>query len=366
MKLILFFTLLLCVKSAYSQDMIYLTGGTKIPGKVTAIDDDKIVFKNLANPTAEPFVRNISYVQAIFNATGDFLVFNPNFHISEKDKKDFIGEIRKSRPYDILCDPAGNLLSIKIFEENETQIAAFVKGHEAKYIKKNYLFLIRKNGTHEFLSRVDLALPFLGPSRGIIDDLLAQPDDNDVAKIKPQSSLPKAAGDDADYIAPDMTLFGTKSLQKVTDFTGYLQAIASVNSNRETAVKSINLACDLFIGEEARVEVTANNIPKKYIIRDYLNRLMIKAGQYDKVTIEYANINYASKFKKGPDGNYYGTVTFVQKFQGFVDGNLVYGDQTTRSVTIVLKHYEKEVNGQSVSGWDVFLDDIGVVESKKI
>jgi hypothetical protein len=128
------------------------------------------------------------------------------------------------------------------------------------------------------------------------------------------------------------------------------------------------MACGLFLNEDARVEVS--NIrtggKNKYKIRDYLNRLLIKSGQYDKVQIEYANINYASKFKKGPDGNYYGSVTFVQKFEGFVDGNLVYADKTKRNMTIVLKHYEKAVNGENVSGWDVYLDDIGVVETRKI
>ena len=73
-------------------------------------------------------------------------------------------------------------------------------------------------------------------------------------------------------------------------------------------------------------------------MRDYLNTMMKKAGQFDKVTVEYADIDYATKFKKGPDGNYYGTVTFVQKMSGFIDGNIVYCDSAKRYVIIVIAY----------------------------
>ena len=141
-----------------------------------------------------------------------------------------------------------------------------------------------------------------------------------------------------------------------------------MNSSRDKALKSINQAVQLFQNEEARVEVssTKSQEKNKYKIRDYLNRLQFRSGQYDKIIIEYADINYASEFKKGADGNYYGVVTFVQKFRGFVDGEVVYGDITKRNLTIVLKHYEKAVEGQTVDSWDVFLADVGVVETKKL
>jgi hypothetical protein len=192
-----------------------------------------------------------------------------------------------------------------------------------------------------------------------------------VAATEPASTpetTNKLSHDDNEVVMPDLAQFGTKALEKTQEFTRYIQAITSVNTNKEAANKSVDMACDLFIDENARVEVSnaIKGTKNKYKIRDYLNRLLIKSGQYDKVQVEYANINYASKFKKGADGNYYGSVTFVQKFQGFIDGNLVYGDQTKRSVTVVLKHYEKAVEGQNVSGWDVFLDDVGVVETKKL
>jgi hypothetical protein len=166
----------------------------------------------------------------------------------------------------------------------------------------------------------------------------------------------------------DMAEFSKKALQKTNEFSNYLQIITAVNSTRERSAKSINMACNLFSSEDSRVEVsnTKSPVKNKYKVRDYLSRLQFKTGQYDKIIIEYADINYASDFKKGTDGNYYAIVTFVQKFRGFIDGNVVYGDITKRNLTIVVKGYEKIIDGEAQQGWDVFLADLGVVETKKI
>ena len=167
---------------------------------------------------------------------------------------------------------------------------------------------------------------------------------------------------------PDLKDFGNKAKEKVKEFTNYILSIINSKSNHLAAVNSIDLACDLFLNEQSRVEVSNVITQKKnkYKIRDYLNRLLISSSHYDRVQVEYANINYATKFKKGLDGNWYGTVTFVQKFEGFIDGKLAYADFTKRDVTIVLKHYEKAKMGTMVGEWDLYLDDIGVVETKKV
>jgi hypothetical protein len=372
MKKILLIAFVLFQLKAFAQDVIYLNDGTKLSGKMAEIADDKVKFKNLANPTGPLYSRNNTSVQMAFNATGDYLVFAQSKPFTDKEKDDFINPTAKSRAFDIVVDADGNVLPVTITDENDTEIAATNKGADVKLAKANLVFLIRKDGSHQLFSSAELALPYLAIDKPKIAAILtAVP--VAAANKAPSSTVttvkaPSLAHSESDYIAPDMALFGTKALQKTQEFTGYLQAVSSIASNREVATKSINLAVGLFLNEDARVEVSSTNtaLKKKYKIRDYLNRMLIVAGQYDKVNIEYANINYASKFKKGADGNYYGSVTFVQKFQGFVDGNLVYGDQTKRNVTIVLKHYEKAVNGETVSGWDIFLDDIGVVETKKL
>ena len=69
-------------------------------------------------------------------------------------------------------------------------------------------------------------------------------------------------------------------------------------------------------------------------------------------------------FRKGPDGNYYGVISIQQKFTGFIDNKPVFADVTTKNIEIVLKTYKKEVDGESLELWDVFLNNVGISESK--
>lgn len=365
----------LILNKASAQDMIYLSGGTKIPGKISEIASDKVKFKNLANPTGPIYSRNTNNVEVAFNDAGDYLVFAQTKALTDQEKNDFINSVAKPRPYDILVDLDGNVLPATISDESDTELLASSGGKELKVEKSTLAFIIRKNGTHLLIGNAEQDLPYLSLDKAKINDLLSQanvanakPVNRSVATVKETSVKEAPLTNKSDELNLDFAQFGNKALQKTKEFTDYLQSIVSVKTNREAANKSINLACGLFLNENALVEVsnTGSKAKNKYKIRGYLNRLEVKSGQYDNVQIEYANINYASKFTKGTDGNYYGVVTFIQKFQGFVDGNLVYGDVTKRNVTIVLKHYEKAVDGESVSGWDVFLDDVGVVETKKL
>ena len=211
-------------------------------------------------------------------------------------------------------------------------------------------------------------MPFLNKIQSRINELAYEEASNQQTGTSPAADSKLNHIDE--ILEPDMASFGAKALDKAAEFTEYLKAIANSTTNRDVAKKNIDQALDLFLdrGENVRVEVSNRNSPdsKKYKILDYLNRLLIKSNEFDKVDVEYAELNYASKFQLGVDGNYYATVTFVQKFKGFIDGNLVYGDRTKRSLIIVLKHYEKEINGQKVSQWDLYLGDVGTLETKKI
>ena len=377
MKAFLFLILLFSFNKVFSQDIIYMADGSKVPGKISEITADSLKFINPASPTDPARSLAINGVQLVFNAAGSFLVFSQSKQLTDKEKQDFILCTMNPRPFDVLIDSDGKILAVNVTEESETEITAYNGDQKVvKLPKAGLVLLIRKNGTHELFLSAELSQPYLVFDRAKIDYLISQ------ASIKPPAAsneatvVPTAAakvetsnkGGSADYLEPNMKLFSVKALQKTQDFTSYLQAISSVNTNRDAAIKCINLAFSLFLGESAKVEVSnAHSATKnKYKILDYLTRLMIKSGEYDKVKIEYANVNYATKFTQGIDGNYYGSVTFVQKFQGFIDGKVVYGDKTKRNLIIVLKHYKKEVNGETQSGWDVFLGDVGVVETKKL
>ena len=162
--------------------------------------------------------------------------------------------------------------------------------------------------------------------------------------------------------------FRKKALAKVEEFGQYIATIVDPKSPTERTNATIDLAVTLFLNEEVRVEVSNVNtgVRNKYKIREYLRRLKIKGADYQSVEVAYADISYATDFVRGPDGNYYGVVSFVQTFKGFVDNKIVYGDITQKNVTVILKLYEKAVEGQKKKLWDVFLADVGIEETRKL
>lgn len=375
--------LLLFSRYSTAQDLIYLADGTKLPGKIIEISAEKVRFKNLANPTGPTYSRTLDKVLFAFNAAGDYVVFDKAAPVSEKDKEAFLGAAPPVRFLDAVVDAAGAVTTTVVASETEAELVTSSQGQETRIPKASLAFVVRRNGTHQVFLGAEQALPVLAASRGKLGSALpaaapaetagsAAPASAPLARPSEKAPTPTtepAAGAGSAVVAPmDMKLFNRKALEKTEEFTGYMQIVSAVNTNREAAKKGINLACALFLDTDSRVEVSNANsaVRNKYKVRDYLDRLMLRSGQFDKVQIEYANVNYASKFKKGADGNYYGVVTFVQTFRGFVDNKLVYGDVTKRNVTVVLKPYEKAVNGEYVAAWDVFLDDVGVVETKKI
>lgn len=158
--------------------------------------------------------------------------------------------------------------------------------------------------------------------------------------------------------------FEEKAVKKTKDLNSYLKILCTKAYGYEEHNKALDQAVKLFISEDAVVNVSSINHDdiKTYKIRQYL--LRIKSLNYDRVEVEWTNVQYVEKFKKGIDGNYYGTVTFEQVFRGFMDGRVVYEDITRKDGTVVLKAFEKVVDGNVSEIWDVLLSDIGIVYTK--
>ena len=85
---------------------------------------------------------------------------------------------------------------------------------------------------------------------------------------------------------------------------------------------------------------------------------------YDKILIEWADLQYTSDFRKGVDGNYYGYIIFRQRFVAEKDNQVVYEDLTTKKAEVTLKSYNKNIEGQAIENWDVFLGDIRVQQTE--
>ncbi|UZR95151.1 hypothetical protein [Chondrinema litorale] len=158
--------------------------------------------------------------------------------------------------------------------------------------------------------------------------------------------------------------FEEKALAKTKELEDYLRLIANKNTKFQKANEAIDAAVKLFIDANRVMEVSSKNrsVVKKYEIRTYFEKL--KLLKYDDVRVSWSDISYVSNIRKGEDGNYYGIVTLQQKFEGFIDGALVYTDVTKKNMTVILKTYDKYVVGEKQTLWDVYLGDIGVVQTE--
>ena len=192
----------------------------------------------------------------------------------------------------------------------------------------------------------------------------------DTATLPHQSAAAEDSARSATFaaLAPDVPKkeFEEKAAKKTTEFTEYLKILCDKTAGYEDINKAIGQAVTLFVNESAMIETSSNNrnTVSRLKIRDYLNK--VKRIQYDRIEIEWTHVQYVSDLKPGPDGNFYGVVSFEQEFRGYRDGKLVYSDITRKNATVVLKTYQKSVEGTTKSIWDVLLSDIGVISTKSL
>lgn len=154
------------------------------------------------------------------------------------------------------------------------------------------------------------------------------------------------------------------ALEKVHDLSKYISIIGDKESPWSEADRAINRALELFMeGSQMGVSSLYKKKVKYYPIRKYLERLMLL--NYQKVKIEWFNIQYVSDLERMPDGRYVGVITIYQRFEGVTKEGMKYVDTTKKDITIYVERKETQIQGISVGFWDVQLGDIRVKETKK-
>lgn len=153
------------------------------------------------------------------------------------------------------------------------------------------------------------------------------------------------------------------ALEKVRDLSKYVSIIGNKETPWSEANRVIDRAEELFMqGSEVGVSSLVRTEINYYAVRKYFERLM--RLNYNKVEIEWYNIEYVSDLQKQPDGTYVGVITIFQKFKGYdKEGRLVYQDTTKKDITVYVKRKETQIGGRLIGFWDVLLGDIRVKET---
>ena len=159
-------------------------------------------------------------------------------------------------------------------------------------------------------------------------------------------------------------LFTDQAIAKTTELTNYIKIITDTSTTADEAEKAIDLACGLFINEDAVIHVlnTGTRMAHQYKIRSYLNRL--KLSRYDNVFVDHTSIIYVQRFRLHSDGNYYGVSDYAVKVQCFSNG-LTDLQLKPEHATMVLRSHIKEKNGNKILKLDIFLSDASIKETEK-
>lgn len=344
------------LSKAQNLDLVYLSDDSKFVGTVQEVNNDNVKFlpdnPNEKSKKARKIER--SNITLIMYGNGSFLAF-PNSYKGTTPPPENVhaddwllttsGEVIGCR----VTDAEANPLKFE-FVSNDSTIPYFIPSDKL-------IGIMFADGKHRFFSKAKMISTQLRnkkmATKATLAGLGAEP-----------ANKPKDLGNEIDLDNASYEQFKTKALQKSADLGRYLNQIANKSTDFQDANKAINNAVELFVSEDATVEISSSTASAKsrLKIREYLNKL--KLLKYSKVNIEWTDIYYVSNLRKGPDGNYYGVISLQQKFEGYQEGKVVYSDVTRKNIEIVLKTYRKEVEGESLLLWDVFLSDIGISQEK--
>ena len=153
------------------------------------------------------------------------------------------------------------------------------------------------------------------------------------------------------------------ALEKVKDLGKYISIIGNKDTPFSEANRVIDRALELFAeGSQMGVSSLNSKDINYYGIREYFQRLM--ALNYDRITIEWFNIQYISDLVRQPDGRYVGVITIYQRFTGESDDGLKYVDMTKKDITVYVERKQTQIHGRIIGFWDVLLGDIRVTETR--
>jgi hypothetical protein len=394
MKPRMFWCLLMLPVSLVAQNEIYCSDGVK-EGKVADITPDKVKYKNPQNP-GPLYSINRNKVLFLFNNGGSYLMLTGTDTTSTALSR--FTDATTPPSTDIIYTVSGDRIAAMITAEDNQTVSYSANNAPAKINHADIVAIVYRSGQHKILA-TDYTF-----TAGILkkyEDLqwataaattnpnAAGPSPNGPAQPLPSAPVPSNASGKviavsntspatpaashsasaiAAYIDAENSItfkdYQQKALEKTNELSGYLRLLCDKSVNYDQANKAIDQACNLFVSENAVVELStlSQNGIQRFKIRDYFKRL--KLLKYSRVDIQWAHIQYVSKLRKAPDGTYRGIITVDQTFTGFIENKVVYSDMTRKNIEVVLKTYSVSEEGKSQTRWDVLLSDIKVIETK--
>jgi hypothetical protein len=363
----------LITHNSLAQDKIYLASSTR-QGKITAISAATVTYR----PTLEKSqLVNIpvSNVVLLINDQGSWLIpsqLNFEEENTRQSVNNFLTQDRPAYSEDRIYCIDGLRMDGKILDEDDKSFTAVVNNVTKQIPKSAVIAVLYRNGRHLILGTINDARDALVKAQPVTVKSPAMP----VVQTQTHTAIMAGITSQTTTAEPptfesmagnvSKADFETKTMQKTSQFSAYLKLLCDKSRPQNEMNKAIEMAIGLFVNEDARVETSSvtSATTKSSKIRNYLRE--VKMLNYDKIEIEWTNVQYVTDVRLDENNNWVGSVTFEQTFSGYRDGKLIYKDITTKKAEVVMKAYTKNVEGQRVSNWEVLLSNIGVFCTKAV
>jgi hypothetical protein len=373
-RLLIIFLLIAFAVDALAQDMIYYNKNKTDKWRITEINPQYIKAVDVIDPDMS-YSTTLNNVLFVFNKKGDFLVIPKLYQdaaTAEKKINVFFTADNVFHQFDKIVTLKNEIIVCTYEDLADGKITYKVAGKTNTIAAAMVALIVFKSGDHKLLASVDKVYKTLTAVQEKYSELaMSQQNSIPIVTTDPTDSARATGGTSRNDEQPaskelepsTVAKLQNKALANIRQLGDYIQIICQKDADPDEINKTIEQALTLFIAD-ARIEVSSINrsTVNQFKVKDYLIRMGLL--KYQKVIVEWYNIQYTSQLRKGPDGFYYGTIEFEQRFVGISGDNAKYEDITRKSVEVVLRSYERNAGGQTTTEWDVFLGDIGVTVTK--
>jgi hypothetical protein len=363
-----------------AQDVIYLRDGSQQSVILQNVSPERVKYKKLDDLEGPSNSYKKDNVLMVISSKGKYLVMSEldDSAVDANGLTDaFNNSLKEPAAMEDIIFLKNTARKISITKDSDPLVFTGASGKSEQLALNEVVAIIYFDGRHKIIGSIEEAAAAMAKFRKIPEESPTQPvipggDTFKGGETVPNSEAPvqKIGGSQEDIDMGNLGKitfeeYSDRAIMKVKRFTDYIKILASKSVTYDEANKAINGAVELFISENIRIKVSNINYPqvKQYKIREYLNR--VKQLKYDQVDVEYSNVQYVGKLRKAGNGLYYGIVSFEQVFRGYKDGQLVYEDRTIKNQTIVIRVREDSRDGIKSLAWDVFLSDVGVIQTTK-
>ncbi|CAG5072969.1 hypothetical protein DYBT9623_04502 [Dyadobacter sp. CECT 9623] len=394
-----------CSIPAQAQETLYWSNGSSFPFKLVEATESIV---KVAEQKGERVIKRSvprENVLVAFNARGDYLLVADLPADPAQAAQRIIDFYNAAGPSSDLLVQANPLKVIECsisYKSDNVVNYNTPQGSTASINRNELALIIFKDGHHEFVLPPADAASVLAGAKMQVQKAIAQPAKTTAPKAEPRPVAEKVAEPAVETATPaqrwnepvaqtpaaepaaapvrksaenaapviaarkgltdeEVSSYGKKGIRKVDEFVQYLNIISDKNIDPDKKDNAIEQAVKLFLAD-ATIEVSSSNREgkRKYPVKDYLTRL--KLLPYSSTNIAWNEVNYVKDLTQASDGNYYGTITGSQTFTGYsANGqDVMYSDVTQKSVKVKLESYNKTVDGQQTTNWDILLGNVGI------